>query len=152
MIATTTNLWEELETAFDSLPEGSQVVLDNIGWEDYETLFEETMDAVHFKMYYDQGRLVARSLSAEHERIKVLVSALIIVLAEALEMPLVPSGGASLKTARKQKGVDPDDSYYIENAEKIRGLKRIHLPTDPPPDLLSKWTKVLSQFDSFALT
>jgi Uma2 family endonuclease len=151
MIATATNLWEELETALDSLPEGSQVVLDNIGWEDYEMLFEETMDAVHFKMYYDQGRLVAMSLSAEHERIKVLISALIMVLAEALEMRLVPSGGASLKTRRKKKGADPDDSYYIGNADKIRGLKRINLPANPPPDLLIEVDITHPSINKFAI-
>lgn len=91
------------------------------------------------------------SLSAEHKRTKVLVSALIVVLAEELEMRLVPSGGASLKTSRKKKGADPDDSYYIENADKIRGLKRIHLPAHPPPDLLIEVDVTNPSVNKFAI-
>ena len=58
MIATATNLFEGIETALDALPEGSQVELNNISWDEYEQLLEDVSEARYFKIYYDEGRLV----------------------------------------------------------------------------------------------
>jgi len=32
-------------------------------------------------------------------------------------------------------GREPDESFYIENCEAVRGRQRINLEVDPPPDL-----------------
>lgn len=151
MIATVTNLFEGIETALDSLPEGSRVHLANVEWEDYEQLLKDVSEVRHFKIYYDEGRLEAMVISYEHEGIKGLFSPLIVILAEELNLPLRTAASTTLKKSKRKKGGDPDDSYYIENAHKIRGLKRIDLTVDPPPDLLIEVDITSSSINKFAI-
>ena len=49
MIATATNLFEGIETALDSLPEGSRIHLADVSWEDYEQLLEDVSEVRHSK-------------------------------------------------------------------------------------------------------
>lgn len=151
MIATATNLFEGIETALDSLPEGSKVELDDIRWDEYEQLLEDVSEVRFFKIYYDNGRLVAMTVSYEHEGIKSCFPHLLAILAEELDLPLRGAASTTLKKSKKKKGGDPDDSYYIENAHKIRGLKRINLAVDPPPDLLIEVDITSSSINKFAI-
>ena len=151
MIATATNLFEGIETALDSLPEGSRVHLADVSWEDYEQLLEDVSEVRHFKIYYDNGRLEAMVISYEHEGIKSCFPHLIAILAEEMELPLRGAASTTLKQSKRKKGGDPDDSYYIENAHKIRGLKRINLAVDPPPDLLIEVDITSSSINKFAI-
>jgi Uma2 family endonuclease len=151
MIATATSLFEGIETALDSLPEGSRVHLSNVIWEDYEQLLEDVSEVRHFKIYYDEGRLEAMVISYEHEGIKSCFPHLIAILAEELELPLRGAASTTLKKSKRKKGGDPDDSYYIENAHKIRGLKRINLAVDPPPDLLIEVDITSSSINKFEI-
>lgn len=151
MIATATSLFEGIEAALDSLPDGSKVELNRVSWKEYDQLLNDVYESRYFKLYYDEGRLVAMTISFEHESIKTLFSHLISILAEELDLPLKGAGSASLKTERKKKGADPDDSYYIENADKIRGLKIINLATDPPPDLIIEVDITSSSINKFSI-
>lgn len=151
MIATTTNLFEGIETALDSLPEGSKVELNDVSWDDYEQLLEDVSEMRSFKIYYDNGRLVAMTVSYEHEGIKSCFPHLLAILAEELGLSLRGAASTTLKKSKKKKGGDPDDSYYIENAHKIRGKKRINLATDPPPDLLIEVDVTNSSINKFAI-
>jgi Uma2 family endonuclease len=151
MIATTTNLFAGIETALDSLPEGSKVELNDVSWEDYEQLLEDVSEVRYFKIYYDNRRLVAMVVSYEHERIKSCFPHLLAILTDELDLPLFGAASTTLKKSKKKKGGDPDDSYYIENADKIQGLKRINLATDPPPDIVIEVDITSSSINKFAI-
>ena len=151
MIATVTNLFEGIETALDSLPEGSKIQLTDVSWEDYEQLLEDVSEVRHFKIYYNEGRLEAMVISYEHEGIKSCFPHLIAILAEEMGLPLRGAASTTLKQSKRKKGGDPDDSYYLENAHKIRGLKRINLAVDPPPDLLIEVDITSSSVNKFAI-
>jgi Uma2 family endonuclease len=79
MIATATNLFEGIETALDSLPEGSQVERNDVSWEDYEQLLEDVSAERYFKIYFDNGKLTAMTISYEHEGLKACFPHLILL-------------------------------------------------------------------------
>ena len=47
-----------------------------------------------------------------------------------------PAGSTTFKSESLERGFEPDASYYVQHADRIRGLTRIDLETDPPPDLV----------------
>lgn len=44
-------------------------------------------------------------------------------------------GSMTLKREDIQAGIEPDASFYIAHESRIRGVSRLDLPKDPPPDL-----------------
>ena len=52
-----------------------------------------------------------------------------------LSIPCITAGSTTLRRRAKRGGVEGDQTYYLANAARIRGKKKINLQTDPPPDL-----------------
>ena len=46
------------------------------------------------------------------------------------------AGSTTYKREDLERGFEPDASFYIRNAERVRGKSRIDLDVDPPPDLV----------------
>ncbi len=44
-------------------------------------------------------------------------------------------GSTTLKKQLKHRGVEPDESYYVQNEPLVRGRTDLELGKDPPPDL-----------------
>jgi len=57
---------------------------------------------------------------------------LIFVLAEELNLNL----SNRFTPSSVNHGAEPDSSFYIQNAARIRGKREIDLTQDPPPDRL----------------
>jgi Uma2 family endonuclease len=71
----------------------------------------------------------------EHERHKMLVSNLLVVLLNELGLDWESLGSTTFKNRRMQAGIEPDDCFYIQNYRAVIGMKRIDLAVDPVPDL-----------------
>ena len=112
------------------------IVLNCVDWKAYEAIGEALRDRPNLQMTYDQGTLEIMTLSFEHERIKKLVSRLIDILTEELEIPVAPCGSTTYKREAMDRGLEPDECYYVENVDRIRGLTAIDLERDPPPDFV----------------
>lgn len=87
-------------------------------------------------MTYDRGRLEIMTLSLEHERIKRLLSRLIDVLSEELKVRMASCGSTTFRHVEFDRGLEPDECYYIKNLDRIRGHLSIDLHRDPPPDFV----------------
>ena len=75
------------------------------------------------------------SSSEEHERTKKLLGRMVEVMTEELDIPIRSSGSTTLKSQLRQRGLEPDECYYVANERAVRGRKRIDLDIDPSPDL-----------------
>jgi Uma2 family endonuclease len=128
----TSSLLETIET----LPAGSTLLLHEVSWAEYEALLALLPDNPRFRLSYDQGTLEIMTLSPRHERLKSLFAPLLAVLTEELGLNLVGLGSTTFRLAAAARGVEPDDCYYIQQAEHIAGRDTIDLATDPPPDLV----------------
>lgn len=112
------------------------IVLNNVDWKSYEMMGEALRDRPNLQMTYDRGTLEIMTLSLEHELVKKLLSRLIDILSEELDIPIAACGSTTYKREAMDRGLEPDECYYVENVHRIRGLLAIDLERDPPPDFV----------------
>ncbi len=118
-----------------TLPPGSRIIMPDVSWDEYEQLLTQLDDNARFRLSYDQGSLEIITLSPRHEGFKVLFAHLIAVLTQELDIDWISFGSTTFKAAPDVRGTEPDDCFYIRNADKVAGKDEIDLTTDPPPDL-----------------
>ncbi|WP_354635499.1 Uma2 family endonuclease [Planktothricoides raciborskii] len=113
-----------------------RVVLNQISWHTYEQLLAEMEDNRTIRLCYDRGLLEIMTPLLDHENPKEILTALVGVLAEELNIEIMRAGSTTLKRPDLAKGAEPDSSFYIQNERLVKGKSRIDLTTDPPPDLV----------------
>lgn len=110
-------------------------LIENLSWDDYEQLLK-VFDDRRFPHTYADGVLEIMTLSQEHEWTKKILARFIENLSVELKVRITSSGSTTLKRQLKDRGLEPDESYYVANYAVVRGLKRINLNRHPPPDLV----------------
>ena len=108
--------------------------LDNVDWKTYVTITDALAER-NIQITYDRGRLEFMSVSGKHERRKSLLGYLVEVLTEEFELPMQGVGSMTCKNERVARGLESDDSWYIESLPKVIDKEDIDLEVDPPPDL-----------------
>ena len=118
------------------VPPGQHIILKSISWEQFENILLELGESRSSRIFYYQETLEIMTPLPEHERIKVILSDLIKVLLDELNMNWESLGSTTFKREDMQAGVEPDDCFYIQNYEQMIGKNRMNLTIDPPPDLV----------------
>src|SRR5208337_1637637 len=126
--AMTTNVSEKLHGA------AQRFVLCDVDWEGYRSLLNILGDRP-VRVTYDRGTLELMTPLPIHERYKSLFGRLIEMLTEELDLDLYSFGSTTLGREVINRGLEPDECFYISSARKIRDSKNIDLEFDPPPDL-----------------
>lgn len=111
-----------------------RVTLNDVSWDFYQSMLREIGDE-HVRLTFDQGRLEIMSPSGFYEDIKKIIARLIEAYADLLEINVQGYGSTTFAREDLQKGLEPDECYYIANATAMIGKKRFDLTIDPPPDL-----------------
>jgi len=114
---------------------GNQLLLKDITWPMFETLLTELGESRASRLSYSKGTLEIMVPLMEHEVTKVLISDLVKILLEELDIEFWSLGSTTFKNENIAQGVEPDACFYIQNEAAVRGKNRIDLETDPPPDL-----------------
>ncbi|WP_315786224.1 Uma2 family endonuclease [Fischerella sp. JS2] len=112
-----------------------RTVLHNISWETFETLLKETGEDRGSRFAYEDGTLEIMTPLFEHENPKIQFDRFILVLAEELGIEIKSAGSTTLKKRITNRGIEPDNCFYIQTESKVRARETINLETDPPPDL-----------------
>ncbi|MDB9306943.1 MULTISPECIES: Uma2 family endonuclease [Cyanophyceae] len=112
-----------------------RTVLHNVSWETFEALLRDTGEDRGSRFAYDCGTLEIMTPLFEHENAKSNFGNFIIALAEELDIEIRSAGSTTLKRRLANRGIEPDNCYYIQNEPAIRGQETLNLETDPPPDL-----------------
>ncbi len=118
-----------------TIPPGDRLLLNKITWPQYEQILVELGEYRSTKVAYSQGLLEIMTPLFSHENAKVVIGDFVKILLEELNLDYEPAGSTTFKNEKMQQGVEPDESFYITNCQKIRGKERIDLTIDPPPDL-----------------
>ncbi|MEA5619371.1 Uma2 family endonuclease [Cronbergia sp. UHCC 0137] len=116
------------------IPE-QRTVLYNVSWETFEALLRDTGEDRGSRFAYDCGTLEIMTPLFEHENPKIQFDRLIFVLAEELKIKIRSAGSTTLKRKSITKAIEPDNCYYIQNEQAIRGKQELDLTKDPVPDL-----------------
>lgn len=111
-----------------------RVLLQNVSWQTYETLLEETASR-GIRLTYDHGSLEIMTVSHGHENCGRLLGRFVETLTVELDIPIHSGGSTTFKREAKKRGLEPDECYWIENEQSMRGKKEFDIDSDPPPDL-----------------
>jgi Uma2 family endonuclease len=136
----------------ERLPAGAKLELPNVAWDEYEHLLTQ-MESSHpgHRLSYDRGRLIVVSPKREHEFFKAFVSRVAHVLAEELSLDIEATGATTLRRRNLMRGVEADESFYVQNAAHIIGHLELDLDIDPPPDVAVEIDMSNDSLDKFPI-
>lgn len=117
-------------------PPTQRVMLTGVRWETYEALLRDHLDRGMPHFTYDRGVLEIMSPSLTHEEDNRTIALLVEIVAEELDVDVRNVGSLTFKRRDLERGFEPDTGFYLQRELVVRGLTRISLGTDPPPDLL----------------
>ena len=89
----------------------------------------------------------------EHEDYKDFILRAVVALCDELGVELESRGSATWKRKAIRKGAEPDTCFYVANARRIIGKRKLDLESDPPPDIvveIDTTNESLSKFPIYA--
>ncbi len=116
------------------LTPGSAITIDNLKWQDFETILEELGEKRRVRLTYYQGNLEIMSPLAIHERPHRIIADIVKAILNLQERDWEDFGSTTFKRP-EIAGVEPDTCLYIQNAPQMRGCTKMDLDIYPPPDL-----------------
>jgi Uma2 family endonuclease len=111
-----------------------QFLLQGTNWQTYEKVLEAIGDRP-IRVTYDRGNLELLSPSPIHEIYKRLFGRLLDVLAEELDVYFKACGSTTFRREDLDRGLEPDECFYLACGARVRDWRTIDLTQDPPPDL-----------------
>jgi Uma2 family endonuclease len=141
--------WKEDEIISVTAP-SPYAVLRDIDWRTYTRLLR-VFEGRRFRLTYDRGTLEMMSPLWEHEGPAYLLGRMIDVLTEELQVPCRAGRSITLRRRRKQRGLEPDNCYWIANAAAMQGKRQLDLRIDPPPDLAIEIDVTNSSLDRMSI-
>src|SRR4051794_17389600 len=114
---------------------GGRLRLSYVPWRMYTRLLRAFEDRPRWKLTYDGGELEIMSPSLQHDDDGVFLGRMVFILTEELGLPVHGGGSTTLKRQLMQKGLEPDECFWIVHAPQMAGVRRLDLRIHPPPDL-----------------
>lgn len=128
-----------------------RIVLENISWQKFESLLSAMGTERTARFTYNRGRLELMTPLEEHDRCHKLIESLLLVLADAMKLPVEGYKALTLKRSDLNIAVEPETGYYIQHEQQVHGKGVIDLSIDPPPDLILDVSFNQSTFDRLSL-
>jgi Uma2 family endonuclease len=117
-----------------SVPEEQRFLLRGVDWASYRKI-SDALTGHHVRLTYDRGNLEFMTISHRHGRVSRLIARFIDVLTEELGMLACGCGDMTCDREDLERGLEPDEGFYLENEPAIRDKDEVDLSVDPPPDL-----------------
>jgi Uma2 family endonuclease len=114
---------------------GQQLLLEDVSWQQLESMLRELGDSRAARLSYSNGILEIMVPLPEHEKAKEIISDMVKILLEERQIPFEALGSTTLKNERMTQAVEPDACFYIQNQAAVIGKNRLDMTVDPPPDL-----------------
>ena len=123
-------------TSADSLfsPGEQRFLLRGADWQTYQAI-SEALRGRHVRLTYDRGNLEFMTISHAHGNLSRLLARLVVVLTEEFQLPVRSCGDMTCEKQDLDRGLEPDECFYLAHEPQIRGRDEIDLAVDPPPDL-----------------
>jgi Uma2 family endonuclease len=134
-----------------TIPVGQSILLENVSWQAFETLLVELGEHRAARLAYDQGTLEIMAPLPEHEYYKEAIGDLVKDLADVIDIDYETLGSTTWKRQDLLAGVEPDNCFYFQNEQVIRGKLDFDLTKDPPPDLVLEIDVTHKSLDRFPI-
>ena len=115
------------------LAPGSTVNIQDISWEEFESILQELGEKRSLRVAYSKSTLEIMVPLPEHEKSKDLISDIVKILLKIAGKSYEPFGSTTFKR-ENTAGVEPDACFYIQNYQRMIGRRKLERD-DPPPDL-----------------
>ncbi len=106
-----------------------------VTWDQYK-MFLEALGNYNLRHSYDGYHLEMMSPRKDHDWGKSFVGRIVEAVALALDIDIQCIGSTTLSSDAAEKGVQPDEAYYVANESVVRGKDTYEPDVDPPPDLI----------------
>ena len=114
---------------------GQQLLVEDVNWQQFESILAELGERRASRLSYSNGRLEIMVPLPEHEKAKEIIGDMVKILLEARQIAFEFLGSTTLKNERMSQAVEPDTCFYIQNQAAVIGKNRLDMSVDPPPDL-----------------
>jgi Uma2 family endonuclease len=114
---------------------GQQLLVEDVNWQQFESILAELGERRASRLSYSNGRLEIMVPLPEHEKAKEIIGDMVKILLEARQIAFESLGSTTLKNERMSQAVEPDTCFYIQNQAAVIGKNRLDMSIDPPPDL-----------------
>lgn len=132
-------------------PVDQPILMDGVSWTTYEALLADGGDRRQTRMAFDRGVLEIVTPSFEHERSRDVVSGVAEEILNARGHDYLRSGSTTFRHEGLGRGFEPDASFYVANAVRVRELRHIDLGSAPPPDLVIEIDTTRSSLDKLQI-
>src|SRR5262245_45161772 len=104
----------------------TRYLVHGVSWATYEALLHDFRERGP-RMTYDRGGLEFMTALYPHERFCHLIGRLIDTFTLETNSPIHGGGSTTLRKAAVQRGLEPDESYWIQSEPLMRGKKDFDL-------------------------
>lgn len=109
-----------------------------LGWETYEDISEELGESSSLHITFNKGTLTIMPVTELHELLTGLLHDFIRFAGLFLRTNVIATGKATLRSEKRNLGVEPDLSYFVSKAD-IHEIKRNVLnELEMPPDIVAE--------------
>jgi Uma2 family endonuclease len=110
-----TNLIPQLD---DSIEE-QRIIINNVTWQQYETLRATLDDIPGLRMTYLEGTLELMNPSKKHELDKTTIARLIEIYVLEMDIDLTGYGSTTFRKQIKARGLEPDECYCFGQIKEV---------------------------------
>jgi hypothetical protein len=132
-------------------PRGNYLRLSAVDWKMYTRLLLVFAERAGVRLAYDRGELEIIGPRETLDNERCILANLVFVLTEELGLPLMSGGSTTLRRRRLRRGIEADACFWIGNAHRMQGVRRLNLQRDPPPDLAIDVPVVRSSLNRLAI-
>lgn len=112
-----------------------RIVLRGLSWDQYVTISDALPESSGLRTAFDGDSLELMVTSFGHERYKKLIGRLIEMLSHELMIEICSGGQTTFRHEDLERGLEPDQCYWIAHFEAMSGKQQWSPDIDPPPDL-----------------
>ena len=125
-----------LVEATSALRAGRCALFTGISWDEYESLLDWRDEHRRgARLAYDRGELEIMVTTGTRERLKGVLALLIEAWMSEIGGDCTTFGNMTHRRADLERGLEPDECFYIQNWAAVAGVRDIDFAKDPPPDL-----------------
>ncbi|CAD5979269.1 hypothetical protein PCC9214_04488 [Planktothrix tepida] len=117
-------------------PHPGNIFLENVPWQDLETIIFKRQKNGETLLTYDNGRLELITPSPLHQEYREILEEFIIALLDLYNINYRGLGFTLWQRPDLKISLEVDSCFYIQNLPRIEKLLTISLPENPPPDLV----------------
>lgn len=130
--------------------DGRRTLLTDISWNDYENFLEDFESRPGWRLAFDKGRLEIESASFLKANLSVSFHNFIRAYCDLFDLRMEGRRAATFRSRILKKGVEPDECFYIQSAEKIIGKTFISI-SFPVPDIAVEIDITTESLDKFPI-